>query len=687
MKVRVVLATALLAVLLSVPSESEAAFSLTPVLNQLGSTVNQLLTQPPPVQLHPIEVVPNDIPATIISLLAPRPIPVSGGPDVNGAFSLPFTEPTINGTTTTDKCVVVNDPARGAINVCKPAGATVVNLADGRQLYWDALEGTENVKFSIVTEFGQAATNDSTRVLDLRSGTPSWSVPNPFDGGANPNGDPGEPLIPPLSTHETYNDGALFGSHESFLPDGKLLVQGGTDYSLDPGVDGFPFGVSELAGLKSTRIFDPATDTFTQTGDTTYRRWYPTVIETGDGKYLDFSGVGKLLKPIYPDHLQDSLTNVKQVERYDPATGKWTLYGSSADRDLPLYPRMHLLPDGHVFYNAAGQDFNPFGQSLGELGWFELASFDPANGTWTNLGPSNVTTTLAPGFRGSTSSTMLPLKPDSTGQYTKASFLTAGGVLLPSPGSYFATAASSITTVDTAGGSEHVSQQLTGPLNQVRWFGSNVLLPTGQVIVFSGADRDEVVGPGVEFPMQQAELFDPATNNWRPIATAHNPRTYHNTAVLLASGQVLVGGHAPISTLYLNDTTLPGGFAPHDGRDPSFEIFNPPYMYWGPRPQIQATSATNVAPGQTITVTLGGGEPATDIDSVSLVRNTAITHLVDADQRTVMLPITSRSGSTLTVKAPPNSNIAPPGPYMLFVNKKATQGLIPSVAKQLMITP
>lgn len=630
--------------------------------------------------------VPGGLNPLTVNLVAPVVQPVAGGSAVTGEFSSPFAEPTVNGQATAAKCVTGSPPNTniGPGLICKPAAGTLVNLPNGKILYWDALEGTENNKFSIVGEGGRTFTNDSARLLDLGAGNadPHWTVPTPYDGGANPQGNPGEPLLPGGQVSQTYNAGALFGSHESFLPDGRLLIQGGTDYSADPGVNGLPFGVVELTGLKATRIYDPKTNTFQQTGDTAYRRWYPTLVETGAGKYIDFSGVTKLLKPVYPDHPQDSLTNVKQVESFDPATSRWTTFPSSANYDLPLYPRMHLLPDGKLFYNAAGQDFNPFGQSIGELNWNQLASFDPKSATWTQLGLANTATPLAPGFRGSTSSTMLPLVPDAAGNYDKASFLTAGGVLGTSPGSYVPTAQSSLTTVNTGGGHETVSQTPTGPLNQARWFGQNVLLPTGEVVVFSGANADEVVGPGTEKPIQQAEIFDPNTNMWHPIAVQHNPRTYHNTAVLLPSGEVLVGGHATISTLYLNNTTLPGGFAPHDGRDPSFEVFKPPYLFHGARPVI--TQAPDLLGyGRATTIQVQGD--ASQIKSVALVRNSALTHLVDADQRTVMLPVLARSGSSLTVQTPPDGNVAPPGPYMLFVNSAGPQGLTPSVAKQLML--
>ncbi len=74
------------------------------------------------------------------------------------------------------------------------------------------------------------------------------------------------------------------------------------------------------------------------------------------------------------------------------------------------------------------------------------------------------------------------------------------------------------------------------------------------------------------------------------------------------------------------------------------------------------------------------------VASVALVRNSAITHIVDADQRTVMLRVLHRKGNTVTVATPPSGNVAPPGPYMVFVNRKDGKGrLVPSKAKQLFV--
>ncbi len=619
-------------------------------------------------------------------------------PAVGGAFSAPFAEPGNNCPFETQG----NPTGVTKANIaCKPAGVSVVVLPNGKLLYWDGLEGEENIKYSIVIEYGDIAGNDQSRVLDLKTaGSPSWTKPAPPDGGAKghsmyllPNA-PG-PLLKAVFNDQGPGSGALFCSDQVLLSNGEVLSPGGTDYYAEPRIPGTPFGVAELQGLTNTRIYNPRTNTWTQAGDMRYGRWYPSLVTLANGKVFVASGVTKLLKPVYTANPLLSGTNVEQTETFDPATGKWTTNPQSATHTLPLFPRLHLLPDGHVYYDAGGQTFNPAGQSYDEALWNIAASYDPKGQSWQYLGiPAGVSldlarplsTAITAGFRGSAASVMLPLKPP----YNSASFLDAGGVLGTSPGVYLANSSSIIDTVRIDGSGEHFSSAPTPPLVNARWFSSTVMLPTGQAIAFNGANRDDVVGPGTSFPVTQAEMFDPAAGKWTALANSGDPRTYHNTAALLPSGQVLIGGNAPISTLYAYNTTLPGGFS-NDFRDPSFQIYDPPYLKWG----IAQPTITSVGPlgtnrdvsyGQAINVGALLAPQASGVASVVLVRNTALTHVVDGDQRSVELPFTV-SGNTIHATAPPNGNVAPPGPYLLFVNEKTSKGLIPSAAEQVFVGP
>lgn len=601
-----------------------------------------------------------------------------------GRFSQPFVEPTIDGRPTHQKCIKGDDPK---FPKCKPAAVTIALLRDDRLLYFNALENTEGVRLVAIAEFGQTSINDQSRVLDLSGGTPKWSRPRPVRANTATGPVRTEPLLPPGPLNDAeqpefaYNDQALFCADVNFLPDGRLLATGGTNYYTEPRIPGTDLGVPELEGLEQSRIFNPATNRWTAGGQMRYGRWYPTLVSLSNGDQLVASGVTKLLKPVYPARPLDSGRNVVQTETYDVKTGRWSTNPRSASRSLPLFPRLHLLPNGDVYYNASGQTFNPAGQSYDEALWNIAAAYDPAKKTWTDLGIPGLGT-AAPGFRGSTSSIMLPLRPNKDGAYTKAELLTAGGVLLPTPGSYFPVAFSRIDTVDTSGARLRLSSRSTGSLSKPRWYGQGVALPDGSVLMLSGANRDEVVSPGAGMPVTTPELFDPATETWRPVVRQGHPRTYHNTALLLEDGRVLVGGHAPLPTLYLGNITLPGGFSPQDGRDPSFEIYSPPYLFRGRRPVITSV-AKSARYGEDLEIKT---PDAKAISSVVLVRRPSLTHLVDGDQRTVVLPIKLVSDGSLVVKAPPSGAVAPPGDYLLFVNRGTGQGVVPSVSRPVHIS-
>ena len=618
-----------------------------------------------------------------LSLLAGTPAllvasPVSAGqaadPRVVGRFTAPFEEP---GEFDKTNCKEGPD---GEL-VCKPAAGSVVVLPNGKVLYWDALEGMESIQYGAAFEFGDTAMNDPARVMDLRGKAPRWSVSDP-DPASNPGGNDGEYLPGPLQNNDTKtNDGDLFCSDQVFLADGRMLNVGGTQYYQEPGVPGRPtYGVVELEGLKNSRLYDADRNRWTASGNMTYGRWYPSAVTLADGKVLALSGVTKLFKPVYADRPADSGTNVKQSEVYDPRTGKWTVDGGS--KSLPLYPRVHLLPNGKVYYDAAGQTFNPQGQSYDQALWNTAAVYDPKTKAWRDLGLPEFGDGLK-GFRGSAFSQMLPLRPGKDGRYSTARFLSAGGVYGVTPGAYVGTDTSTLNTVTIAkDGTETFASETTGRMNTRRWYSTGVTLPTGQVLAFNGADRDEVVVPGSGTPITTPEMWDPETGEWTELAAQSNGRTYHNTATLLPDGRVLVGGHAPIATGYgsqQDGLTAAGLSSPY--RDPSFEIFSPPNLFYGPRPVI-----TDVAPSVTRGRTLTIATPdARSISSVSIVRNTAMTHLVDADQRVVELPVVKRTAGAVTVKVTDNAAVLPDGPYTLFVNKKYKQGETPSVGRQVFV--
>ena len=609
-----------------------------------------------------------------------------------GAFSAPFREDGFSRPGTAG-C----RPGPGGKEDCLPPGATMVNLPDGRVLYWSALDGTGDPKIQALLEGGDLVRDAQSRVVRLNAASPqssAWQTPTP--SGASFLSTPEPPLIPGSNNrNDPSTDASLFCSDQALLPDGRVIAFGGTDYYAEPRIAP-GLGLIELEGIKLAREFNPATNTWKPLGQMHFGRWYPSKVTLPDGRMFIASGVTKLIKPVYPDRPFDSGGNVRQTETFDPGTGQFALNPSTADKTLPLYPRLHLLPNGKVFYGAAGQAFNPVGQSYDEALWNVASVYDPAGQRWNDLGipgtnvlqvlKAGVNAPAVPGFRGSSFQQMLPLRPP----YTSASFVTAGGTLGTTPGSYLPTSSTRIDRVDTSGGREALSSFTAGNLSRPRWYGTGVSLPTGQVLITSGGDVDHVISPGLEAPIRQVEMFTPngdlTGGSWQKMATAKQGRTYHNSALLLPDGRVLIGGHDPIPTLYTKQFTLPAvpgirEFA-NNTKDASFEIFSPPYLFWGARPTIGAMPR-ELGLGRTVTVPT---PDAAEIESVTLVRNTATTHLIDGDQRTVELAITNRSAGSLEVAVPGNRSVLPPGPYMLFVNKRSDKGLIPSVATQLQVS-
>jgi len=522
-------------------------------------------------------------------------------------------------------------------SVKSPSGVSMVMLPDGRVVYWGGLENLEDGQYPLPADAPNQVVSSRTRILDLTKKSPTWTVPDPQDSGKH----------------------VLFCADQRLLIDGRLLAVGGTVWEADPVENpaGEPAGTGELFGSNATRFFnyDSKPGWEFNKDFMHYPRWYPTLITLPSGKLLTVSGVERLL-------YNDKGLNVHQTEIFDPATNKWTENGAEGEVSLPLFARLHLLPDGTVFYSAVGQMWGPFGQAYDEALWMSHKIYDPKSNTWVTSGSG------AYGARSGAFSVMLQLKPP----YTEARILVGGGTLGTSPGSYLATDLTEIITVK-----DGVSTSLPAePMNNPRWYSSGVLLPTGRVLAFSGADKDEVIAPASETPVKQAELW--TGSKWKPLGEAGRIRTYHNSAMLLADGSVLVGGHAPINDGYGATGNADPPTGTNNLKDPSFEIYKPPYLFRGKRPKITKVQK-GIAWGQDFEV---GVSRSDNIKKVALVHLPSVTHITDPDMRSVVLDFEARGPRKLRVSAPPSGNVAPPGYYYLFVMKKnGKKNVIPSKAR------
>jgi len=170
------------------------------------------------------------------------------------------------------------------------------------------------------------------------------------------------------------------GGH-TFLADGRLLFVGGTSY-YPPVPDPF------YGGLKEAYLFDPFSETWERLPDMQIGRWYPTLIRLADDRVLTLSGLEYRMPNDSPETnilkiLFELITKFKEYiarvhDVFDPTTKTWSRM--KVERVLPLYPRMHLLPDGDAYYSGV------FNTHFFTPGRFPSARWSPWTEEWADLG-------------------------------------------------------------------------------------------------------------------------------------------------------------------------------------------------------------------------------------------------------------------------------------------------------------
>ncbi|UGY93687.1 kelch motif-containing protein [Streptomyces gobiensis] len=196
---------------------------------------------------------------------------------------------------------------------------------------------------------------------------------------------------------------------------------------------------------------------------------------------------------------------------------------------------------------------------------------------------------------------------------------------------------------------------------------NSVILPDDTV--FTSGGSEDYRGRS-DSDILKAQFYNPAKNEFRPAADPKVGRNYHAEALLLPDGRVATFGSDPLFSDKAN--TRLGTF------EKRIEVYTPPYLHGGraeSRPVI-GDGPQQVAPGDTATYRT---KDAGRIAKARLMRPSAVTHVTDVEQRSVELGLKKGSGE-VTVSIPEDRSLIPPGWYMLFLTDDAGT---PSEAKWL----
>ena len=452
-------------------------------------------------------------------------------------------------------------------------------------------------------------------------------VPNPPRGPLNVDG------------QKTVN---LFCSGHCFLPTGGLLVIGGH--------------IKDGWGLPQACIYDYQTNEFTAQTEMTHGRWYPSALPLPDGRVLAISGTYKGDKP--GDEATAS-NNVPQIWSPDDPNGWSEVTEPPAKKLWPAYARLHLDPNGRRVFVVG-----PLADS-----WFLELKDDKDNDIKTAVVVDGKTHMVL-------------------GKWTPAGIKRQAG-----PRDYAPSVMYESGKILYIGGGNNDD----GPTNQAEYIDLNAkplvwnstfmntarrqfnatVLPDGTVLVTGGTRAAGFNNLGttgkIPNPVHEAELWNPVDKTWTTMAAENSDRCYHSIALLLRDGRVLSAGGGEYSGV---DPPANAQGNLTDG-----QLFEPPYLFKGPRPTI-VSAPTEINYGTQFSVTVG---PSDSIKKVSLVRLGSVTHCRNMNQSLMFLePFTAPTNPKFMVPAPANKNLAPPGHYMLFV---LSQDGVPSVASIVRVAP
>ncbi|KAK5691890.1 hypothetical protein LTR97_011061 [Elasticomyces elasticus] len=436
-----------------------------------------------------------------------------------------------------------------------------------------------------------------------------------------------------------------FCSGGSFLPNGTLLNVGGNaplTWLDDTVGDGFK-GIRYLTRSRTDASING--DNWSEPGnELDTARWYASCQSMPDGSMFVASGSLNGLDPTV-------LTNNNPT--FEILNAEGVTNGQSITMELLvkaqpyyMYPFIHLLPDGtlFVFASKSSEIFDVAGQKTVK----SLPDLPGDYRTYPNTGGS----------------VMLPLAADN--EWTPEVIICGGGAYqdITSP------------TDPSCGRINPLAPNAKWEMDAMpedRGMVEGTLLPDGTVLWLNGAQKGAEGSNLATDPALEVLIYDPMAplgKRWTTGASSTVPRLYHSVALLLLDGTLMIAGSNPDQMPVVVPKVDPQGFH----IEFAVEIYTPPYLSGenaGRRPtDVMLSTLTLNADSSMFTISFTTPPDAKAV-KFSLYHGGFVTHAVHMSQRMVFLDTNGwnvgATKQTVMVSGPPNHNVAPPGPYVVYV--------------------
>lgn len=386
-------------------------------------------------------------------------------------------------------------------------------------------------------------------------------------------------------------------------------------------------------------------------------RWYATAQIMPDGNVFVASGSLNGLDPSKP---QNNNPTYEMLNRDGSPVGQ-SINLDILVKNQPyyMYPFVNLLPDGNLFIFVAKQSqiFSVGRNAIVK----QLPDLKGEFRTYPNTGGS----------------VMMPLS--SANKWRSEIMICGGGAFqdIDSP------------TDPSCGRIAPLDPNPTWEIESMpegRGMVEGTLLPDGTSVWLNGGNRGAQGFGLMANPTLEALLYDPSRpsgQRFSTLASSGIPRLYHSCALLMLDGTVMVVGSNPVEMPKLTP----------DMKDPyvteyRVEQYTPPYLQGQNalrRPKNMVLSKNNIqANGGDFQIQFECPEGAKEV-KVALYHGGFVTHSIHMGHRMLFLDnMGFQAGATkqsIVVQSPPNSNLAPPGPYVVYV---VVDG-IPTVGQHVLV--